>query len=286
MFQGRTVILIFASVSIGFIFYFLIRQTLASNEITLPPVSIGLVDEKVNKDNDISKFKKASSSPLLSEANLPKETTVLAKPSSESGESVLFNAISLIKQNVPSPFIVFDKNFRLTWEDFIELLAIYEAQGSPFRYTRSDSEKLGSGNWYITQKGYDEKGNPLFIILDLNTFGEEAEQMNQYVFEQEFINLNTSNDYGVFQPEIENLVYDTIYDSLSGDDIDFQVKNLTCRKSKCMLRIDYGQSTHLDIDTLQQRIQAALALQNPNKSCNHVRNPIASGGQMIEVICE
>lgn len=286
MFQGRSVILMIVSVGIGLILYFLVRQQVPPKETGLPSVSIEFANKIISKDNDKPGFKIANSSTQLSEANIPEEATVSAKSSSENGESGLSNAISLIKQNVPVPFIAFNKNFRITWEDFAELLAIFEAQGSPFRYERKSTGTLSSGDWYITHKGYDDQGNPLFAILDLNTFGEEANQINQYLFEEEFTNIHTSNDYGAFQPETENLIYDTIYDSLSGDDIDFQVTNLTCRESKCVLRIDHSQSTHLNVTALEQQIKTELSIMNPNKSCIYQRIPIASGGQMIEFRCD
>jgi hypothetical protein len=115
------------SVGIGLILYFLVRQHFPSNEKVLPSVSIEFANKIISKDNDKTGFKKANSSTQLSEANIPEEATVSAKSSSVNGESDLSNAISLIKQNVPVPFIAFNKNFRLTWEDFAELLAIFEA---------------------------------------------------------------------------------------------------------------------------------------------------------------
>lgn len=202
-----------------------------------------------------------------------------SEPHFEGDNLSSIHLITMAKENVPEPFMVADRNVHITFEDFLAIQELYEEYGSPIRYKRATTDELLPGEWWVEHKGYNEVGEPLFELTDMNSFSEKSYQIMEENYHQDLNELEGDESYGDYELELENFARDR----LSAFDLD--TESAVCRTTKCMFKIRNSNSTGFDITSFVDSIQARMQKANPDKYCSKNWRSLLPSGNIIYLSC-
>jgi len=190
------------------------------------------------------------------------------------------NAITLTKGNVPQPFIVFDLNVRLTLQDYKNMLQHFEQFGSPIRYKRKESETISGGDWWLEHHGYNESGEPLFSITDLNSFTEQSFELTNKLFDYDIEELHNDSSFGQYNLEVENFAKDSLYSyGINADSV-------LCRANKCLIKLYHNDDSNFDIVAFTEQVIAHMLNIDAAKTCSSAWAPIKPNGNVITITCK
>lgn len=187
--------------------------------------------------------------------------------------------ITLVKENVPEPLMVADRNFHITFGDFLAIKELFEQYGSPIRYKRAITDELLPGEWWVQHKGYDEVGEPFFELTDMNSFSEKSYKIMEENYHQDLNELEGDESFGDYELELENFARDR----LSAFDLD--TESAVCRTTKCMFKIRNSNSTDFDIASFVDSMQARMQKANPDKYCSKSWSSLQPRGNIIYLNC-
>ena len=209
------------------------------------------------------------------------ESNVMLKQTIEHKEQFvkLSNQISLTKNNVPDPFFAFEKNTNLTWEDFLLILERFERYGSPIKYSRLTTDEIFAGTWWVEHYGYNQKGEPLFTITDLNSFHKESYALNEDIYDYDLIELNNDESLGEYDTKMENFALDAL------SSFNANAETAVCRLSKCMFKIRHSEQSDFNIVVFTNQIKTKMEANYSNRECNVTWSSLKPDGNAIYVTC-
>lgn len=213
---------------------------------------------------------------LLKETD--KETDSEADSDNKESNEVA-NGIVLNKENVPKPEFFHKMNVHLDINDYKAILEQFDQSGAPFKYTRSRSDKLFFGRWWIEHVGYDDSGLPLFEITNLLGFSKKYYELTNEFYDTRYQELAVNSALGEYNHSVENFARDGVINTGS------YLESLMCRTSICLLKIRHTEQTEFDVMVFTKSLKAQLQKQNPNKVCQVERYPIKPHGNVIYVEC-
>jgi len=210
--------------------------------------------------------------------NLKQNPPISNKMSKEQKVSSLVE-FALTKENVPAPFLAFDFNVRLTWQDYQVILERFEKYGSPIKYDRESTENVLAGNWWIEHTGYNDAGESLFNIIDLNSFTESSYKLTEDIYNYDLDTLNGNDSLGEYNLDVENSARDALYSSNSS------AESIVCRSKKCLLKIRHSEDSDFDIVAFTEHVKSEMEKVNPDEECKVNWSPLKPEGNMIYVTC-
>ncbi len=190
------------------------------------------------------------------------------------------SGLPLVKANVPKPQLAFGKNIEMTWEDFKNILQKFYTEGAPFRYSRTRTKAHFMGDWWVEHTGFSEDGHPLFKIIDLYGFSKESFNLTEEFYEYDLKELNNNDSYGEYAVDLENAIRDALYQFNSN------IESLTCRQTKCLLKIRHEKDSNFNISTLSEKMKSLLLASNPESNCKVSWKVLKPHGNAIEVACQ
>lgn len=265
---------LFVLVSTSLIYYFF------SIYYFSPEHTVGEVIVNVNSTANINSISDSNDSINSKSAQMSNQQPLSVDVDiSRSLEDSNIEAMALIKENVPSPSLAFDKNINLTWDDYLAILEQFDTFGSPINYERKPTDELLQGHWWIEHDGYDDEGEAIFIITDLYSFSEKSYELTEKIHDVELRELNNSDSFGEFDLAMENLARDY----LSSASVD--AESVVCRLSKCLFKIQQTEHSDFDLRTYTNKIKAEMEKSNSNKECIVISAPIKPKGNTIDISC-
>jgi len=196
--------------------------------------------------------------------------------------------LTLTPENVPEPFIAFDRNTNLTWQDFKEIKRRFEQEeGQPFDYYRKPDGKLDWNHWWVERIGVDEQGEDIYRLTDLLSFTESSLEILSKIFEREFEQLYHQTEYGNMSPELESYAREAFPEYLQGSTV-YSVSPVVCRQMKCLMKATYDkEEARLDIFKYSERLEKYMeSTLNNGYRCSGSWDPAPPNGNIIRVVCE
>lgn len=187
--------------------------------------------------------------------------------------------ISLTKDNVPPPFFAFDKNTRLTWDDYQLIMQRHETEGSPFIFAREPTDLVHFGAWWVEFYEYGKDGEPLFAITDLNSFTSKSYRLTEDVFDYEANELSNDNNFGENDVEMEYFALDVLGNYNS------HAESVVCRQNRCMFKIRHEQPSDFDITGFTDAIKYEMQAKPSIDTCSIRWSTIKPEGNTITVDC-
>jgi len=216
---------------------------------------------------------------LNTDGNNLKQNPPIANETSKEQKGSSLIEFALTKENVPAPFIAFDFNVRLTWQDYQVILEMFEKYGSPIKYDRESTENVSAGNWWIEHTGYNDAGESLFSIINLNSFTESSYKLTEDIYNYDLATLNGNDSLGEYNLDVENSARDALYASNS------YAESIVCRSKKCLLKIRHSEDSDFDIVAFTEHVKSEMEKVNPDEECKVNWSPLKPAGNMIYVTC-
>lgn len=268
---------------------------LASNFMKSEPVESQLEGAEKEQIDDVYKLPKEAipRQPI----NLADNTQPLSKPLSSNivHASSLMEPrptgvveLTLTPDNVPEPFIAFERNTNLTWQDFKEIKRRFEQEeGQPFDYYRKPDGKLDWNHWWVERIGVNEQGEDIYRLTDLLSFTENSLEILSNILEGEFDQLYHQTEYGNLSPELENYAREAFPEYLQGSTV-YSVSPIVCRQMKCLMKATYDkEEARLDIFKYSERLEEYMeSTLNNGYRCSGSWDPAPPNGNIIRVECE
>jgi hypothetical protein len=195
--------------------------------------------------------------------------------------------LTLTPENVPEPFIAFERNTNLTWQDFKEIKRRFEdEEGQPFEYYRNPTDTIGWNHWWVERIGVDEQGEDIYRLTDLLSFSESAFEILAKLQESEFEELYHQIQYGEISNALESFARELFPQYLVGSN-SYTLQPIVCRQLKCLIKATYDEQAKLDIATYARLLEDHMESQFETKHhCSSGWDTLKPNGNIIRVKCD
>lgn len=194
--------------------------------------------------------------------------------------------LTLTQDHVPEPFLAFDRNVHLTWQDFKEIKRRFEEEeGQPFEYYRKPTDTLDWNHWWVERIGVDDQGEDIYRLTDLLSFSESAFEILSKLQEREFEELYHQTHYGQMSTALETFARESFPQYLVGS-TSYALQPIVCRQMKCLIKAMYDEKAKFDIAKYATRMEEHMESQlSQGHKCSGGWDAILTRGNIIRVVC-